>query len=79
MIWQLLQVRKLSDCRSCWWGAMWQGLVDWHRQVDAATRIELVSAPDIAIPQVVPGAEEAIVILRESHAAWTRARDTQTD
>ena len=31
----------------------------------------------MAIPQVVPGAAEAIAILRESHAAWVRAGETQ--
>ncbi len=77
MIWQLLQVRKLSDTPLVLVGPMWQGLIDWHRQVMLRPGFELASAQDLAIPRVVPGAPEAIAILRESHAAWTRARDAE--
>ena len=77
MVWQLLQVRKLSKTPLVLVGPMWQGLVDWHRQVMLRPGFELASEQDIAIPQVVPGAPEAIAILRESHAAWTRARNAE--
>jgi uncharacterized protein (TIGR00730 family) len=73
MIWQLLQVRKLANTPLVLVGPMWQGLVDWHRQVMLRPGFELASARDMAIPQVVPGAAEAIAILRDSHAAWKRA------
>jgi uncharacterized protein (TIGR00730 family) len=77
MIWQLLQVRKLSETPLVLVGPMWQGLIDWHRQVMLRPGFELASAEDLAIPRVVPGAPEAIAILRESHAAWTRARNAE--
>jgi uncharacterized protein (TIGR00730 family) len=70
MIWQLLQVRKLSDTPLILIGPMWQGLIDWHRQVMLRPGFELTSAADLAIPQVVPGAAEAVSILRERHTAW---------
>ena len=70
MVWQLLQVRKLSHTPLILVGKMWQGLVDWHREVMLRPGFELASAGDIAIPQVVPGAGEALAILRERHAAW---------
>jgi len=77
MVWQLLQVRKLANTPLVLVGPMWQGLVDWHRQAMLRPGFELASEPDMAIPQVVPGAAEAIAILRESHAAWLRAGETQ--
>jgi hypothetical protein len=70
MVWQLLQVRKLSHTPLILVGKMWQGLVDWHREVMLRPGFELASAGDMAIPQVVPGAGEALAILRERHAAW---------
>ena len=73
MVWQLLQVRKLANTPLVLVGPMWQGLVDWHRQAMLRPGFELASEQDMAIPQVVPGAPEAIAILRESHAAWVRA------
>ena len=72
MVWQLLQVRKLSNTPLVLVGPMWQGLVDWHRQVMLRPGLELASEQDLAIPQCVPGADEAIAILRERHAAWKR-------
>jgi uncharacterized protein (TIGR00730 family) len=73
MVWQLLQVRKLANTPLVLVGPMWQGLVDWHRQAMLRPGFELASEQDMAIPQVVPGAAEAIAILRERHAAWVRA------
>ena len=70
MVWQLLQVRKLVDTPLVLVGPMWQGLVDWHRQAMLRPEFELASAQDLAIPQVVPGAPEALAILRERHATW---------
>ena len=73
LVWQLLQVRKLSHTPLILVGPMWQGLVDWHRQVMRRPEFELASDEDMAIPQVVPGAPEALAILRERHAAWLSA------
>jgi uncharacterized protein (TIGR00730 family) len=74
MIWQLLQVRKLADTPLVLVGPMWQGLVDWHRQAMLRPGFALASETDMAIPQVVPGAPEAIAILREAHAKWGATR-----
>jgi uncharacterized protein (TIGR00730 family) len=73
MVWQLLQVRKLSNTPLILVGQMWQGLIDWHRQVMLRPEFELVSEQDLSIPQVVPGAAEALFILREHHGAWRHA------
>jgi hypothetical protein len=73
MIWQLLQVRKLGHTPLVLVGPMWQGLVDWHRQAMLRPGFELASEQDMSIPRCVPGAAEALTILRESHAAWKRA------
>jgi predicted Rossmann-fold nucleotide-binding protein len=73
MVWQLLQVRKLADVPLILVGPMWKGLVDWHRTAMLQPGFELASPPDLTIPRCVPGASEAIAILRESHAAWKRA------
>ena len=77
MVWQLLQVRKLSDTPLILVGQMWQGLIDWHREVMLRPEFELVSEQDLSIPRVVPGAPEALSILRDHHAAWRAANDTR--
>ena len=75
MIWQLLQVRKLSNTPLVLVGPMWQGLVDWHRQAMLRPGFELAPAADMDIPQCVTGAQEAIAIVREAHEQWVRTRD----
>jgi len=77
MVWQLLQVRKLSETPLILVGQMWQGLIDWHREVMLRPEFELVSEQDLSIPRVVPGAPEALSILRDHHAAWRAANDTR--
>ena len=72
LVWQLLQVRKL-DVPLILVGPMWSGLIDWHRSAMLRPGFELASERDLAIPRCVPGAAEAIAILRESHAEWKRA------
>ena len=52
------------------------GLIDWHRQVMLRPEFELVSEQDLWISQVVPGATEALSILREHHTAWRSAGGT---
>ena len=72
LVWQLLQVRKLADTPLILVGEMWPELVDWHTKFMLRPGSELASAPDLAIPRCVPGAQEALAILREHHAAWAR-------
>jgi hypothetical protein len=74
MVWQLLQVRKLTNVPLILVGPMWSGLVDWHRAAMLRPGFELASPADMEIPRCVPGAPQAIALLRESHAAWARAR-----
>jgi uncharacterized protein (TIGR00730 family) len=76
MVWQLLQVRHVTDVPLILVGDMWRGLVDWA----AASMLEgpapLASAEDIRIPRCVATADEAIAVIRELHAAWlTRGPD----
>jgi predicted Rossmann-fold nucleotide-binding protein len=72
MVWQLLQVRKLADTPLILVGAMWPELVAWHRKFMVRSEVAQASEEDLQIPQCVPGAAEAIAILRERHAAWAR-------
>jgi uncharacterized protein (TIGR00730 family) len=73
LVWQLLQVRKLTSTPLVLVGPMWGELVDWHRRFMLRPGFELASAEDMAIPRCVAGASEALAILRESHAAWQRS------
>lgn len=70
MVWQLLQVRKLADTPLVLIGDMWNGLIDWHRRAMLRPGAELASEADLKIPICVPGAAEALAVLREHHAAW---------
>lgn len=72
LVWQLLQVRKLKDTPLILVGGMWEGLVGWHKQAMLRPDVALASEADLLIPRCVPGAREAIAILREHHAAWAR-------
>jgi uncharacterized protein (TIGR00730 family) len=70
MIWQLLQVKHLADTPLILVGRMWPGLVEWARNSMLSTDPPRANADDLAIPRCVANADEAIALLRESHAAW---------
>jgi len=72
MVWQLLQVRKLANTPLILVGPMWKELVAWHEKVMLRPGAPLASKEDLGIPRSVPGAAEAIAIVREHHAAWAR-------
>jgi uncharacterized protein (TIGR00730 family) len=72
LIWQLLQVRKLTDTPLILIGAMWPELVAWHRKSMLRPDVPLAAEEDMEIPRCVRDAREAISILREHHAAWAR-------
>ena len=74
MIWQLLQVRHLQETPLILVGKMWPGLVEWARTRDAIAFPPLANADDFAIPHCVPGADEAIDLIREHHSRWLRER-----
>jgi uncharacterized protein (TIGR00730 family) len=70
LIWQLLQVKHLHNTPLILVGKMWPGLVEWARSSMLATVPPLAKVEDMAIPRCVPGADEAIELIRASHAAW---------
>lgn len=70
MIWQLLQVRHLTDTPLVFAGPMWRGLVEWASTHMLRPGFELASPGDFQIPKCVDGADEAVAIIREYHARW---------
>jgi uncharacterized protein (TIGR00730 family) len=74
MIWQLLQVRHLSDTPLILVGRMWPGLVEWARASMLSTEPPLVSLEDMDIPQCVSSGDEAIAALRAHHDRWLRTQ-----
>lgn len=72
MIWQLLQVKHLQNTPLVLVGQMWPGLIEWARGAMLTTDPPLADLDDCAIPQCVAHADDAIAIIRESHAVWKR-------
>jgi uncharacterized protein (TIGR00730 family) len=72
MIWQLLQVRHLHDTPLLLVGKMWAELVDWARKHLLNPQVPLASAGDLAIPQCLDTADEAIAVIRAHHDKWRR-------
>jgi predicted Rossmann-fold nucleotide-binding protein len=70
MIWQLLQVHHLRDTPLLLVGRMWPGLVSWARTAMLSYDPPLAGAGDFDIPKCVPGADEAIEVIREHYAGW---------
>jgi predicted Rossmann-fold nucleotide-binding protein len=70
MIWQLLQVNHLKDTPLLLVGRMWPGLVSWARTAMLSYDPPLAGTDDFNIPQCVPGADEAIAVIRERHSQW---------
>jgi uncharacterized protein (TIGR00730 family) len=75
MIWQLLQVRHVTDTPLILVGRMWDGLVEWAKKSLLSPQLALASPADMEIPTCVATADEAIVLLREHHARWLKVRD----
>ncbi|AFY76842.1 MAG: LOG family protein [Hydrococcus sp. C42_A2020_068] len=70
MIWQLLQVRHLSNTPLIMVGKMWFDLVDWATKHMVDREPKLANAVDMMIPNCVDTVAEAIALLRQSHAEW---------
>jgi uncharacterized protein (TIGR00730 family) len=70
LVWQLLQVKHLDGTPLILVGRMWPGLIEWSRQAMLDTGTPLASPGDFALPRCVPGADEAIALLRAHHARW---------
>src|SRR6185295_13991623 len=62
MVWQLVQVKHVTEHPLILVGTMWNGLIDWIQ----GTMVErgLVSSPDLNVISVVPSSDEAIPIIR---------------
>jgi uncharacterized protein (TIGR00730 family) len=75
LVWQLLQVRHLENTPLVFVGRMWPGLVEWARTEMLSPDPPLASPEDFRIPECVPGADEAIAILRAHRERWLAARD----
>ena len=70
MIWQLLQVRHVTDVPLILVGGMWRGLVEWARTSMLDPRLAMANPADFDIPRCVDTADEAISLVRELHARW---------
>src|SRR5262245_38061621 len=68
MIWQLLQVQHLQSTPLILVGKIWPGLVEWARTALLSFDPPLANPEDIEIPKCVPGADEAIALIRVHHA-----------
>jgi len=77
MIWQLLQVRHLQGAPLILVGRIWPGLIDWARAAMLSFDPPLANAEDLAIPQCVPNADEAIRAVGEHYARWQRENQKQ--
>jgi uncharacterized protein (TIGR00730 family) len=75
MIWQLLQVRHLRDTPLILVGPMWPGLVEWARKEMLSFDPPLASTDDFAIPECVPGADEAIELIRGHFSIWRKSAE----
>lgn len=72
MIWQLLQVNHLKETPLILVGSMWPGLVEWAKSSMLSTQPPLANAEDLNIPQCVSTGDEAVRLIRKSHAAWVK-------
>ena len=70
MVWQLLQVHHLTDAPLVLVGDMWPGLIEWAKSSMLSVDPPLANSEDMAIPQCVANADEAVAIIREHHALW---------
>lgn len=78
MIWQLLQVRHLSDTPLIFVGPMWKGLVEWAVANMLRPGFELASPQDMQLPHCVDDAAEALAIVRNHQARWLTAQAQNT-
>ena len=70
MVWQLLQVRKLSNTPLILVGKMYSDLVAWCRTTMLRPEFPLASPQDMTIPICVEDGPSILTVLREHHARW---------
>jgi uncharacterized protein (TIGR00730 family) len=73
LIWQLLQVKHVYDTPLILVGNMWAEFVEWAKRNLLKPELSLASPEDMNIPRCVKTADEAIALLRDSHAGWLKA------
>ena len=74
MIWQLLQVRHLTDIPLIMVGEMWSDLIRWSKKHMVEGELSLASPEDILIPQCVDTVDDAIEIIKKSQAQWQESK-----
>jgi predicted Rossmann-fold nucleotide-binding protein len=74
MVWQLLQVRHVTDVPLILVGKMWAGLVEWARTSMLDPRLAMAEPKDFRIPRCLDTADEAIAVVRELHGRWLAAQ-----
>ena len=77
MVWQLLQVRHVTDTPLIFIGDMWKELIDWGMKHMLDEKSPLASEDDFKIPLCVDSVKEVIDIIAESHAKWTSVDQPQ--
>src|SRR6478752_6797381 len=65
MVWQLLQVKHVTEHPLILVGTMWKGLIDWIE--DTMVQQGLVSPGDLNMVSIVSSSDEAIPIIRASY------------
>jgi len=73
MVWQLLQVKHVTEHPLILVGTMWTGLIDWIQ----GTMVErgLVSATDLNVVSIVSSSDEAIPIIRASYERFKQEKE----
>ena len=77
MVWQLLQVRHVTETPLIFVGDMWKELVAWGRKFMLDEQSPLASAEDLSIPICVDSAHEVIDIIAEYHKKWASPNQPQ--
>src|SRR5262245_13201110 len=77
MIWQLLQVKHLDKTPLILVGKMWPGFIEWARTQMTSFEQPLASPEDFNIPQCVATGDEAVRLIRDHHANWSRQNEKQ--
>jgi len=72
LIWQLLQVKHVHDAPLILVGKMWAELVDWAKKNLLRPELYLANPEDMTIPRCVNTGDEAIALLRDHHARWSK-------
>lgn len=77
MVWQLVQVKHVTEHPLILVGEMWNGLIEWIE----ATMVQrgLVSASDLKVVSVVPTSADAIPIIRASYERFLEEKRTAAE